>query len=157
MIANGVRLAGPKVLPSCWSRKVDITASFTLLEYWGAEDVLTEHELGVLSSRTGIAGEVKHQRSREWSAILTALRHEIMFVFGELGVDLHKLLEEKHIFLAVVNLDLIIGQVGRVRPQDWIRKGVHLDPAEQGLLVSCVLQESDSELFLDDRGVAADI
>ena len=113
MIASGVRLASPKVLPSSWSRKVDITASFTLLEYWGAEDVLTEHELGVFSSGTGIVGEVKHQRSREWSAILTALPHEVMFVFGELGVDLHKLLEEKHIFLAVVDLDLGVGDVGR--------------------------------------------
>ena len=44
-----------------------------------------------------------------------------------------------------------------MRPLDWVREGVHLDPAEERLLVSSVLDERDTELFLDDRGVAADI
>ena len=64
--------------------------------------------------------EVKHQCSRKWSAFLTALLHEVMLVLGELGVDLNELLKEENIFLAVVNLDLICRQVGRVRPLDWV-------------------------------------
>ena len=101
--------------------------------------------------------EVKHQCSCKWSTILTGLLHQVILVLGELGVDLNKLLKEENVFLAVVNLDLFFGNVGRVRPLDWIRESIHFDPTEEGLLVSSVIYERDSELFLDDRGVAADI
>ena len=145
------------MLPSSWSWKVDISASFTFLEHWGAEDVLAEHELRVLSSCTGIVREVKHQRSRERSAILTALDHKIVLVLGELNVNLDKLLKELHVFFVVVDLDLSFGDVGRMRPLDRVRESVHLDPAEEGLLISCVLNKRDTELFLDGGSVAADI
>ena len=94
MLTDGISLTIPEMLPSCRSWEVDIAASFTFFEHWGAEDVLTKHELRVLSSCTGIVREVKHQRSRERSTILTALLHKIMLVLGELGVDLDKLLKE---------------------------------------------------------------
>ena len=82
------------MFPSGWTWKVDISASFTFLEHWGAEDVLTKHELRALSSCAGIVREVKHQRSCERSAIVTAFLHKIVLVLGELGVDLDKLLKE---------------------------------------------------------------
>ena len=44
-----------------------------------------------------------------------------------------------------------------MRPLDRVRESVHFDPAEEGLLISCVLNECDTELFLDGGGVAADI
>ena len=80
-----------------------------------------------------------------------------MLVLGELNVNLDKLLKELHVFFVVVDLDLSIGDVGRMRPLDRVRESVHLDPAEEGLLITSVLNKRDTELFLNGGSVAADI
>ena len=80
-----------------------------------------------------------------------------MLVLGELNVNLDKLLKELHVFFVIVDLDLSIGDVGRMRPLDRVRESVHLDPAEEGLLITSVLNKRDTELFLNGGSVAADI
>ena len=98
-----------------------------------------------------------HEGPRERTTQVLSLFHQVHLVVAKLDVDLNEFLEEVDRVNIVVDLVLGLGNVRRVRSLHWVGERVHLDPALQSLFVPRVRQESDSELFLNNRRVAANI
>ena len=150
-------LSAPEVLPLGRAWKVDIAFSGSCEEGWSDQNVFTEHEFGVFAPGSGIVWEMHHERPRERTTQVLSLFHQVHLVVAKLNMDLNELLEEVNRVYVVVDLVLGFGDVRRVRSQHWVRESVHLDPALQSLFTPRVLHESDSELFLNNRRVAANI
>ena len=150
-------LSTPEVLPLGRAWKVDIAFSGSCEEGGSDQDVFTEHEFGVFAPGSGIVWEMHHEGPRERTTQVLSLFHQVHLVVAKLNVDLNELLEEVDGVNVVVDLVLGFGDVRRVRSLHWVRESVHLDPALQSLFTPRVLHESDSELFLNNRRVAANI
>ena len=106
VFTDRVSLAIPEVGPFSGSGQVDITLNSVLQEDWGDEDVLTEHELRVLSPGASVVREVHHERASEGTTLLLGLLHQADLVLGEFDVDLNEFLEEENRVIILVDLPL---------------------------------------------------
>ena len=106
MLIDRVSLACPEVGPFGGTWQVNITLNGTRQEDRGDEDVLTEHELRVLSPGTSVVREVHHEGASEGTTLLLGLLHQADLVLGEFDVNLNEFLEEENRVIILVDLPL---------------------------------------------------